>query len=113
MRRAEMVGARKQGATEPPFFGAVTEDDGSPTDLTGILSLILRLGTPGDSPVFEKQATITDAENGEWTVTPTKEEAEGLPIGELSVHIVINWTTDIVEYVPFDHYLTIEILKPL
>lgn len=113
MRYAEMVGARKQGATEPPFFGTILNEDGSPADLSGILSLRLRMGTPGEEPVFDKVANITDAVNGEWEVTPSVAEANALPIGEISVHLVINWSADVVEFIPFDHYLKLEILKPL
>lgn len=113
MRFVTVIGARKRGATEPPFFGAITEADDSPTDLTGVLGVEFRLGTPGSAPIISGEVQIDDPTTGEWLFRPTKEQADALPLGEVLCHLIINWSADSVEAVPFDHYIKLEILESL
>lgn len=113
MHLLEMLGQRKKTATEPPFSGQVLELDGSPADLSSASDVVFRLGTPGQTPLIDKPVNLTEPTTGKWEYRPTVAEAEALIIGVTLVHIVITWTANIVEPVPFDHYFQLEILEML
>ncbi len=114
MHLVVMLGRRKQGATEPPFIGTVTELDGTPTDLsTAVTNVEFKLGTPGTSPIIDEIVTLTDAVNGEWEYRPTDAQALLLTPGIHLLHLVINWADLTIEPVPFDSYFKLEVLPSL
>ncbi len=116
MHLLEMLGQRKRTATEPPFTGQILELDGSPADLSsGVDKLEFRLGTPGQTPLINSEATFTDAATGQWEYVLTDAQAGALPVGIVLVHVVITYTgvPGLIEPVPFDHYFQLEILEML
>ncbi len=116
MHLLEMLGQRKRTATEPPFTGQILNLDGTPADMSsGVDKIEFRVGTPGNAPVINSVATFTDPTTGVWEYVLTPAEADGLPVGEVLVHVVITYvgSPGLVEPVPFDHYFKLEILEML
>lgn len=109
----KIAGTRKKSATEPPFIGLITDEDGTPTDLSTVLSIFLRIGTPGQTPVIDAEVTITDAPGGEWQFSPSAAQANALPVGDVLMHVIINWTAELIEAVPNDTYFKLHVLEML